>query len=139
MRRPPALLLAIAALALAAAGCGGGDDDGGGDGGGAPANQEPSGTGGAAPRAKTVTVTLRDTKFNPQTVTVSKGATVKWVNRDSVAHDVTKREGPGGDFTSGPPGGMQQGDTYSHKFATAGTFQYVCTVHPGMEGTVTVR
>ena len=34
---------------------------------------------------------------------------------------------------------MQNGDTFQQKFDKAGTFDYVCTVHPGMEGTVKVE
>ena len=67
------------------------------------------------------------------------GGTVTWVNDDSVGHDVTKSGGPGPDFSSGEPGAMAAGDTFDHKFEAAGKIDYVCTVHPGMKGTVTVK
>ena len=50
---------------------------------------------------------------------------------------------PGDDVIAvqrGPePGGLGGGDTFTQKFDTAGTIKYVCTVPPGMEGTVTVK
>ncbi len=77
---------------------------------------------------------MKDIKFAPATVTVKAGDTVTWVNDDSVGHDVTAD-----DFKSGKPGDIQGGGTFKHKFAAAGTFDYVCSVHPGMEGSVVVK
>jgi plastocyanin len=135
MTRFLAPLCAVLALGLLASGCGGGDDNGDGGGGGAAKTSEkaPANAGGGA-TAKTASVRMKDIQFDPKTVSVPKGGTVKWTNDDSVGHDVT-----GSDFKSGSAGGLSGGDTYSHKFATAGTFKYRCTVHPGMEGTVTVK
>ena len=117
MMRWLALLLACMALGLVVAGCGDDDDDGGGGGGG----------GGSS-------VTMEGTAFNPAEITVKAGDTVTWTNEDSIGHDVT-----GDDFKSGDAGGLGNGDTFEHTFDQAGTFDYVCTVHPGMEGTVTVE
>jgi plastocyanin len=125
-----AFALLLACLALVAVGCGGDDDDdGGGGGAGADTSEEaaPAGGGGAE-------VTMKDIKFDPKNLTVKVGDTVEWVNDDSVGHDVTAD-----DFKSGDPGGMASGDTFEHTFEKAGTYDYVCTVHPGMEGTVTVK
>jgi plastocyanin len=142
MRRLLALLLALVALAVLAAGCGGGDDDDGdsGNGGGnAPAAEEPEaptaedgggGSGGTGPGTQ---VSMKDIKFNPGTVTIKAGGKVTWTNDDSVGHDVTAD-----DFESGSPGGIQGGSTYSHTFKKPGTYDYVCSVHPGMKGSVKV-
>jgi plastocyanin len=43
------------------------------------------------------------------------------------------------DFESGSPGGIDGGSTFSHIFKKPGTYAYVCSVHPGMEGTVKVK
>jgi plastocyanin len=143
MRRLFALLLACFALAVVAAGCGGGDDNGdsGNGGGNAPAAEEPaptaeedggsSGSGGTGPGTQ---VSMKDIQFHPKTVTIKPGAKVTWTNDDSVGHDVT-----GDDFESGSPGGIDGGSTFSHAFKKAGTYNYVCSVHPGMEGTVKVK
>ena len=143
MKRLIALLLALLALAVVAAGCGGGDDDDGdsGNGGGnAPAAEEPAapkaedgggGSGGTGPGTQ---VSMKDIKFNPGTVTIKAGGKVTWTNEDSVGHDVTAD-----DFESGSPGGIDGGSTFSHTFKKAGTYNYVCSVHPGMKGTVKVK
>jgi plastocyanin len=141
MNRWLALLLACLALGLVVAGCGDDDDDDGGDGaatteqpagggeenGGSGGGDDGGGSGGAQ-------VSMEGIAFNPAEVSVPVGGTVTWTNNDDVGHDVT-----GDDFSSGDPGGMSSGDTFEQTFDEAGTFDYVCTVHPGMEGTVQVE
>jgi plastocyanin len=142
MTRWLALLLACMALGLVAAGCGGDDDDDGGGGGGAETTEQPAGGGGGGDDTAGggggggggTEVSEEGIAFKPAEVTVSAGDTVTWTNNDSVAHDVTADS-----FSSGDPGGMSPGDTFEHTFDEAGTFDYVCTVHPGMEGTVVVE
>jgi plastocyanin len=140
-----ATICACLALGLVVAGCGGDDDDDGGDSGSAATTPEKTtettggGSGGAEAGAKDAKVSMKDIAFNPSNITVAKGGSVTWTNDDSVGHDVTKESGPGADFKSGDPGGMASGATFTQKFATAGSIKYVCTVHPGMEGTVTVK
>ncbi|MEA2419768.1 MAG: hypothetical protein QOE60_1974, partial [Thermoleophilaceae bacterium] len=143
MRRLTALLLACFALAVVAAGCGGGDDNKSGSGSGngnaggnAPAADQPAptaednggaasgGSGGTGPGKQ---VTMKDIQFSPDTVTIKPGQKVTWTNDDSVGHDVTADA-----FESGSPGGIDGGSTFSHTFAKAGTYNYVCSVHPGM-------
>ncbi|WP_232216907.1 plastocyanin/azurin family copper-binding protein [Methanohalobium evestigatum] len=34
---------------------------------------------------------------------------------------------------------LQQGDSFSHTFDEEGTYDYICTIHPYMEGAVTVE
>lgn len=82
---------------------------------------------------------MKEISYRPRKLAISKGETVTWTNDDPVEHDVTKRSGPGKDFRSGPPGGIAPRDSYSHTFKTPGQIAYLCTVHPGMDGTVTVK
>src|SRR6185503_18688190 len=76
--------------------------------------------------------TIGDFFFRPQDVTVNAGASITWSNDGTVpeGHTVT-----GDGFDSGV---LKHGDTYSHTFDKAGTFDYVCTLHPNMRGTITV-
>jgi amicyanin len=134
MTRWLAMLLACLALGLVAAGCGDDDDDGGG-GNGAATTEEPAGGGGDGGGGGGGTeVSMEGIAFEPAEITVSVGDTVTWTNNDSVPHDVTADS-----FSSGEAGGMAGGDVFEHTFEEAGTFDYVCTVHPGMEGTVVVE
>jgi plastocyanin len=62
---------------------------------------------------------------------VKKGDTVIWTNRDSAPHTVT---GEGGLASNA----IYQSGTYSFTFDSVGVFNYYCTYHPSMKGTVTV-
>jgi plastocyanin len=96
----------------------------------APATSTPA----AAPAAGgTVAVSMKDIQFVPTSVAAKVGQTVKWTNDDSVDHNVTATSGE--TFKSNTFG---QGATFSQKLTKAGTIKYVCTIHPGMEGTLVV-
>ena len=77
-------------------------------------------------------VTIDNFAFAPATLTVKVGSTVTWTNRDEEPHTVAATDGS---FHSP---GMGTGATYSHTFPTAGQFDYVCSIHPSMHGTVVV-
>jgi plastocyanin len=133
MRRP--LLIFASIAALAAAGCGGGGSSST----STPASSAPASSAPApAAGGSVVKVDMKNIQFNPKTVTVKKGTTVEWVNQDSTNHDVTKSSGPGPQFASGT-GNIGSGGTYKQTFNAAGTIQYHCTVHPGMDGTIVVK
>jgi plastocyanin len=138
MRNWLVVLCSVLALGVVAVGCGGDDNSGGGGGGGGGGEKKPAASSGGG-GGKSASVSLKNIAFNPTSVTIAKGGTVKWTNDDSVGHDVTKKGGPGPKFSSGPAGGMQKGDTFQQKFTTAGTIDYVCTVHPNMKATITVK
>jgi plastocyanin len=135
-----ALMLACIALGLGLVACGGDDDDdgGGGGGGGASTQEQPSDTGGGGGGG--TEVGMQNIQFDPTEITVNAGDTITFTNEESIPHDVHKTSGPGGDFSSGPDGGMQEGDTFELTLDQAGEYEYVCHVHaPGMSGTITVR
>jgi plastocyanin len=71
--------------------------------------------------------------FSLPTVTVPPGTTVTWVNHDDDAHTVVSTNG----LFRSP--GLDTDDSYSYRFTTPGTYQYFCTLHPLMVGTVIVR
>jgi plastocyanin len=136
MRKLLVLMLACLALGLVACGGDDDDDDGGGGGVGAATTEEPAGGGGGGG----ANVSLKDIQFDPKDITVKAGETITFTNDESIPHDVHKQSGPGGNFSSGPDGGMQQGDTFELKLDKPGKYEYVCHVHaPGMAGTITVK
>ncbi len=75
-------------------------------------------------------VEMRDTQFIPPSISILAGETVIFRNEDNDAHTVT---GFGVDVQLEPE------ETYTHLFEESGTFQYVCSIHPGMSGQVIVR
>ena len=132
------LALMLACLALGLAACGGDDDSGGSSGGSGGSSSEQSGGGSSSGGG--AKVGMQNIQFDPKDITVKAGETITFTNDESIPHDVHKESGPGGDFSSGPDGGMQQGDTFELKLDKPGTYQYVCHVHaPGMAGTITVK
>ncbi len=78
-------------------------------------------------------VWMQNTTFVPATKTISVGTTITWTNKDSENHDV---ESSSGLFKSS---NMGQNATYSYTLATAGTFNYKCAFHNGMNGTIIVQ
>jgi plastocyanin len=77
-------------------------------------------------------VAIDNFAFVPTTLTVAAGSTVTWTNRDEEPHTVVANDGS---FHSP---GMGSQATFSHRFATAGTFDYICSIHPFMHATVVV-
>ena len=96
-----------------------------------PAGPTASTTGSAAPVAGDV-VNIDNFAFAPATLTVAAGSTVNWTNRDEEPHTVVANDGS---FHSP---GMGSQATVSFKFASPGTFDYVCSIHPFMHATVVV-
>lgn len=78
--------------------------------------------------------------FQPQTLTIAVGDTVRWVNGDGTYHTTTSRGEDGaanGDLWQGILG--SEGATYEHTFDEVGTFPYFCQPHASfMEGTIVV-
>jgi plastocyanin len=77
------------------------------------------------------TVTIAEFAFAPAAISVDAGDTVTWVNRDATPHSVAA----GTSFASDT---LDAGETFTHTFDTAGTFDYICAIHPQMRGSVTV-
>jgi LPXTG-motif cell wall-anchored protein len=82
--------------------------------------------------AAATSVTIKDFSFGPASVTIHAGDTVTWTNVGPTDHNATASNG------SFATGNMKKGATASHTFATAGTFAYICSLHPFMTGKVTV-
>jgi plastocyanin len=85
-----------------------------------PANQNP----------QTYTVNIQNNTFNPPSLQINAGDTVKWVNMDSAPH-----EPKGTIFDSGSLG---PNGTFEYTFNSTGTYNYICAIDPSMKGTITV-
>lgn len=91
----------------------------------------PGGTTG--PEYKPAAVEIMDFTFSPETLTVAIGTTVTWTNHDSAIHTVTSLTGV---FDSGT---LSNGGSFSFTFTQVGTFEYHCSIHTSMKGTVIVQ
>ena len=77
--------------------------------------------------------------YDPSPANVAVGTTVTWTNNDATLHTAVSGDpssGPSGVFDSGL---LAKGKTFQHKFDTAGTFDYYCTLHPFMIGQIVVK
>lgn len=79
-------------------------------------------------------ITIRTMLFTPSQITVKKGEAVKWTNNDDTAHTVTIDHGTGPNSDL-----IQPGRTYTYTFNQTGSFQYHCSIHPSMRGTIVVK
>ena len=127
MRR---ILPALCALvALAAAGCGSSNS-------GSTSSGSSSGSASTAAASSSgggVAIKMQNIAFDPKAVTVKVGQKVTWTNDDSVDHNVTSQSGE-----TIKSQNFGKGATFSFTPTKAGTIKYVCTIHPGMDATLTV-
>ena len=124
------VLGAGASLALGVVACGNGAPAASGSGGGAACPGTASASGGASPD---VNVQATDAlQFTPNTSTVKVGQVIQWKNTGSVLHNITFDQGCLND------GAFSPGASWSIKFTAAGTYNYQCTIHPGMTAKLTV-
>jgi plastocyanin len=78
-------------------------------------------------------VTIDDFTFVPKELTVAVGTTVKWVNHDDTPHIVVDKNKA---FRSKA---LDTNGSFSFTFASAGTFDYFCGLHPHMVGKIIVK
>lgn len=138
MTRLPRLALACLALALGGAfagACGDDNKDSSADTQAAtlpPAVTETATTsGGETSAPEPVVVTMKANQNTPAAIQVKVGQKIEWRNEDGYAHNVTSTSGEkidSGDFT----------DSFSYSPKKAGTIDYVCTIHSGQGGKITV-
>jgi plastocyanin len=80
-------------------------------------------------------VQLADNVFKPRTVTIKKGAKIKFTWTGKAPHNVTVSKGPVKFHSSTKSKG-----TFTKKFTKKGTYTIICTIHaPSMKMTVKVK
>ena len=79
------------------------------------------------------TIEISNFAFAPAALTVPVGTTVTWVNNDDEPHTVVESN------TMFKSHALDTGDKFSFTFTTPGKFQYFCTIHAHMVGTVVVE
>jgi plastocyanin len=77
-------------------------------------------------------VKISNFTFDPPVLSIKAGTTVTWTNADDIPHVVAEKDGK---FRSGA---LDTDESYSQSFATAGTVEYFCAIHPHMTGKIIV-
>ena len=83
--------------------------------------------------APEIALQIRDFDYAPRTLEVQTGGRVTWTNEDAVPHTATDRA------KQWDTDALAKGASASKTFESTGTFEYYCTIHPSMTGTVIVR
>lgn len=134
------LCASIGLAAVGAAGCGGGDDSGSTatteSSAATEAGDDSSANGNAAAPSgnavRSAKVEIVDFAYDPDPVTIEEGGKVIWLNKDSAPHTATAEDG------SFDTGTLEEGKLKSESFKQPGTYEYICSIHPQMHGTVEV-
>jgi plastocyanin len=87
------------------------------------------------------TIYVQDLAFDPSAVTVTKGSTITWTNKDQIpvqiqTDDFGTTPTVPGQFSSEP---LNPGESFTHTFTDAGKFTYSDPFHPYMTGSVAVK
>ena len=78
------------------------------------------------------TIRIKNFAFDPARMTMKVGSTARWVNLDSVPHRILFADGEDSAV-------LAPSQSWSRKIDKAGTYDYSCTIHPAMKGTVVVE
>ena len=94
-------------------------------------NDMTNGVGGGNTKNK---IEIKDFMFNPPTITVKSGETITWINRDEEPHTIVS---VGKKFQKSSA--LDTDQEYSITAGAPGTYEYFCSVHPKMTGTIVVE
>ncbi|MBI4140116.1 cupredoxin domain-containing protein [Candidatus Woesearchaeota archaeon] len=82
-----------------------------------------------------VNVVISGFAFSPADIVIAVGDSVVWSNGDSAPHTVESSDGT----STLRSDELSKGDSFKHTFTKAGTYKYICGIHPSMKATVTVQ
>jgi cytochrome c len=83
--------------------------------------------------ASAVEVKIDNFAFTPQTLTVSAGTQVTWINKDDIPHNIVDKDKT---FKSKV---LDTEEKFTYTFDKPGTYTYLCSIHPRMTGKVIVK
>jgi plastocyanin len=87
----------------------------------------------AQQKSEAMEVKIDNFSFGPETLAVSVGTTVTWINRDDIPHTVVSTDGV---FKSKV---LDTDEKFSFTFSKVGNYPYFCSIHPKMTGKVVVQ
>jgi plastocyanin len=88
--------------------------------------------------AKSAEIDIVNFAFTPKMLTIARGTAVTWDNKDEEPHNIVDVPS-GGKPRVFRSGAVDGGEKYTFTFNDPGTYKYICSIHPRMEGTVVVK
>jgi len=79
-------------------------------------------------------VEIKNSTFDPNSLTISKDSIVIWTNKDYSLHTVTSNSG-----TAISSRGLGHGESYQQMFKNTGTYNYHCSVNTSIKGIIIVK
>ena len=79
------------------------------------------------------TITINHFIFEPAELAVAVGKTVTWIHNNNVSHTIISKDGL---FESDV---LENGDKFTFVFSEPGVYEYYCSIHPSMQGKITVE
>ena len=92
-----------------------------------------SGTGLRPANAGEVAVSIKNFDYSPMELNIAAGTTVVWKNLDGEPHTIASLDGA---FRSQA---LDQNDSFRFTFDHPGVYKYICSIHPKMKATITVK
>jgi plastocyanin len=86
----------------------------------------------ASEKQANVTVKIRNFKYEPAILKINADETVKFINEDEEPHTATAENGS---FDSKA---LDTNQAFTYTFTKAGSYPYICAIHPFMKGSITV-
>ncbi len=78
-------------------------------------------------------ITIDNFTFSPDKLAVSKGTEVTWANRDDIPHSIVLAA------IKVHSKALDTDNSFSYRFDNAGSYAYVCGLHPQMHGQIVVK
>jgi YVTN family beta-propeller protein len=94
--------------------------------------QAPPAAFNSAPNAAAATVLMTGMAFSPATLFVKAGQAITWENQDTITHTITSDQG------KWDSGNIDPGKSFSVTLSQPGQYEYHCSIHPFMKGTISV-
>jgi plastocyanin len=75
-------------------------------------------------------IIISNNQFIPSSITIQKGDSIRWINRDNITHSIYNTE-----FDSKI---LKKYEEFKQSFHKSGKYEYICQIHPNLKGSIIV-
>ena len=98
-----------------------------------PSTNNQSATNPITSTPRTYDIEIKGFAFSPAILTIKKGDSVRWTNKDSMKHTATADNGKFDSKT------LNKDQSFTFTFNEAGEYSYICSIHPYMKAKIIVE